>query len=331
MPKISALSAIAAAALTGAMLGVVVDTTDLTMAATGTTKKTTLADIRTKVLGGGTGFTASDPISAGAISPDTDNARTLGTGALRWSDFRAVTATFSGQVNLTAGPIQFGAAGAPSTGMVRLPNNTAIAWRNGADSANYQLFLSTSNILSTDATSLLASAGAVIAKGSFANAASIIAIAHDGTAGGTLNVYGNNAATQGSWTLTLRSSDNSLSTNAIISTATTTTIAGFVSVGAPGSTVGAVAGDLVIGNAKSLRASNAASSGTVVMVSVNASDRIVLGGNDLQWGTAQIALGGGAAPTLGTIGGSGPTAAAQSGWLKVFNSAGAARFLPIWA
>ena len=42
-----------------------------------------------------------------------------------------------------------------------------------------------------------------------------------------------------------------------------------------------------------------------------------------------VALGGGAAPTLGTIGGSGPTAAAQSGWLS-FLVAGAPRFMPYW-
>lgn len=45
---------------------------------------------------------------------------------------------------------------------------------------------------------------------------------------------------------------------------------------------------------------------------------------------AQIANGGGAAPTLGTIGGSGPAAAAQSGWLKV-KVGGNYRFVPIWA
>jgi hypothetical protein len=45
---------------------------------------------------------------------------------------------------------------------------------------------------------------------------------------------------------------------------------------------------------------------------------------------AQTAVGGGATATLGTIGGSGPAAAAMSGWLKVLVN-GAARFVPIWA
>lgn len=43
-----------------------------------------------------------------------------------------------------------------------------------------------------------------------------------------------------------------------------------------------------------------------------------------------IALGGGAAPTLGTIGGSGPAAAAQNQWLRV-NISGTDMFIPVWA
>jgi len=44
----------------------------------------------------------------------------------------------------------------------------------------------------------------------------------------------------------------------------------------------------------------------------------------------QIANGGGAAPTLGTVGGSGPTTAAQSGWIEI-NIDGNRRFIPVWA
>ena len=43
-----------------------------------------------------------------------------------------------------------------------------------------------------------------------------------------------------------------------------------------------------------------------------------------------IALGGGVAPTLGTIGGSGPATAAQNQWLRV-NINGTTMFLPVWA
>lgn len=46
-------------------------------------------------------------------------------------------------------------------------------------------------------------------------------------------------------------------------------------------------------------------------------------------GQAKIANGGGAAPTLGTIGGSGPTAAAQAGWMKVVLN-GTTGYLPVW-
>jgi hypothetical protein len=46
--------------------------------------------------------------------------------------------------------------------------------------------------------------------------------------------------------------------------------------------------------------------------------------------TALVALGGGAAPTLGTIGGSGPTAAAQNTWCKMLDSAGAVFWVPAW-
>jgi len=42
-----------------------------------------------------------------------------------------------------------------------------------------------------------------------------------------------------------------------------------------------------------------------------------------------VAMGGGAAPTLGTIGGGGPAVAGQAAWLKVLN-AGAAHFIPTW-
>ena len=42
-----------------------------------------------------------------------------------------------------------------------------------------------------------------------------------------------------------------------------------------------------------------------------------------------IALGGGAAATLGTIGGSGPTAAAQAQWVEI-DINGVAHWIPVW-
>lgn len=43
-----------------------------------------------------------------------------------------------------------------------------------------------------------------------------------------------------------------------------------------------------------------------------------------------VAMGGGAAPTLGTIGGSGPAAAAQNCWVKMIDTAGNPFWLPAW-
>lgn len=58
--------------------------------------------------------------------------------------------------------------------------------------------------------------------------------------------------------------------------------------------------------------------------------RLSAGTSDIQWGKALVALGGGAAPTLGTIGGSGPATAAQNSWMRVLDSAGVAFWVPAW-
>jgi hypothetical protein len=55
-----------------------------------------------------------------------------------------------------------------------------------------------------------------------------------------------------------------------------------------------------------------------------------LTGADIEWGRPLVALGGGAAPTFGTIGGSGPATAAQNTWMRVVDSTGAAFFVPAW-
>lgn len=46
--------------------------------------------------------------------------------------------------------------------------------------------------------------------------------------------------------------------------------------------------------------------------------------------TALVTLGGGATPTLGTIGGSGPASAAQNSWLLLKDSTGASFWVPAW-
>lgn len=103
-----------------------------------------------------------------------------------------------------------------------------------------------------------------------------------------------------------------------------------------GTTVVATAdvGDVVIGpnNGGELRFVNAAGTGTVSALYVNASNQVVIGieAADIRWGRDLIALGGGATPTFGTIGGSGPATAAQNSWMKVIDSTGAAFYVPAW-
>jgi hypothetical protein len=51
---------------------------------------------------------------------------------------------------------------------------------------------------------------------------------------------------------------------------------------------------------------------------------------DIRWNKALVALGGGATPTFGTIGGSGPATAAQNAWMRILDSTGAAFWVPAW-
>lgn len=54
------------------------------------------------------------------------------------------------------------------------------------------------------------------------------------------------------------------------------------------------------------------------------------GATDIEIGKALVALGGGAAPTLGTIGGSGPATAGQNSWLRLADNSGNAMWVPVW-
>jgi hypothetical protein len=94
----------------------------------------------------------------------------------------------------------------------------------------------------------------------------------------------------------------------------------------------ATAGEIVLANAKKLRSANAAGSGTFALIGMNSSNQVDLSpdGQDIKWSKANVALGGGAAPTVGTIGGSGPAAAAQRNWLRFIESDGTASFIPVW-
>ena len=98
-------------------------------------------------------------------------------------------------------------------------------------------------------------------------------------------------------------------------------------------TTNASAGDLVLLNSTGdILGVNAAGTNTVAMMNVNTSDRVSVdkNGNGVQFGLALIALGGGTAPTLGTIGGSGPATAGQNTWMQFYDSAGAAFWVPVW-
>ena len=80
---------------------------------------------------------------------------------------------------------------------------------------------------------------------------------------------------------------------------------------------------------------NAADSGDLQVLVVNASNLLEIGGGAPIGviafnSTLSVALGGGAAATLGTVGGSGPATAGQNAWLRVLIG-GNARWLPYWA
>lgn len=91
-------------------------------------------------------------------------------------------------------------------------------------------------------------------------------------------------------------------------------------------------GRLCMDNQVDIIGRNVAGTGFLFMLRSDNADRIMLGaaGEDVRFGRALIPLGGGAAPTLGTIGGTGPATAAQNTWMKLFDSGGNAFYLPVW-
>lgn len=109
------------------------------------------------------------------------------------------------------------------------------------------------------------------------------------------------------------------------------TDAGIVTLRGATATAASVGGVAMANNA-ALRGTNAAVNSAKHLISLNASDKVVLDSDamGLQISSNRAALGGGAAPTFGTIGGSGPTAAAQSAWWIFYDSAGAATWVPFW-
>jgi hypothetical protein len=91
-------------------------------------------------------------------------------------------------------------------------------------------------------------------------------------------------------------------------------------------------GKFVLDNNNAFHSRDAAGTGGFELIKGNSGDRVELdpAGKGLRIGGALVALGGGAAATLGTIGGSGPGTAAQNSWKLLFDSTGAAFWVPVW-
>lgn len=70
--------------------------------------------------------------------------------------------------------------------------------------------------------------------------------------------------------------------------------------------------------------------GGTIRASFGSGGLVIAANNGLQLGIAENALGGGASATFGTIGGTGPTTAAQNSWQRLLDSAGATIWVPVW-
>ncbi len=82
-----------------------------------------------------------------------------------------------------------------------------------------------------------------------------------------------------------------------------------------------------------LRQINATATGYVTLVWANSSNQLVLGwtsATDICWSKPLVSVGGGAAATLSTIGGSGPATAVQNSWMRVVDSNGVPFWVPVW-
>lgn len=201
---------------------------------------------------------------------------------------------------------------AASVGGIRLPNNSAVYARNAANTSDIDLvYLSTGDIVG------IGTGSAGVQIGPTPATAGIIRI------GNNQSIQARNAANSAN--VPLISVDGSdimqISPNGQQVTISGNIVApvSFLSVG----TTPATGGTLRLPNNNSIRWRNAANTGDVLLFMDNTDTLAVTN-------VTAPALGGGAVPTLGTIGGTGPAAAAQNQWLKVFVN-GAARFIPLWA
>lgn len=91
-------------------------------------------------------------------------------------------------------------------------------------------------------------------------------------------------------------------------------------------------GDIRLANAGTINFRNAANSADLRVIASNSSNQIILGDStaDVLFAKALVAVGGGSAATLGTIGGSGPATAGQNTWMRWIDSGGTACWVPVW-
>lgn len=147
------------------------------------------------------------------------------------------------------------------------------------------------------------------------------------------NLFTGAAAPAGNLTIDFNSASNRTLTLANVGAGTAglvvddsiTATAGPLSVGS----VPATTGGMRLGNNNLIGWRNATNSANFTF-GFNASNQYEFGNADVKYGLALVAMGGGAAPTLGTIGGSGPTVAGQNTWKREIDSTGATYWIPVW-
>jgi hypothetical protein len=105
---------------------------------------------------------------------------------------------------------------------------------------------------------------------------------------------------------------------------------GFLSVGDANLTLGISGGIVAQLILNSGGSAGVTYSRTTNLLTVMSDGDAYINGANVRFGLSLIALGGGAAPTLGTIGGGGPATAAQNTWIKFKDVTGTAFWVPVW-
>lgn len=250
-------------------------------------------------------------------------------------------ATFIGSVGVAIG------TNPATAGGLRLPNNVAIRVRNAANTGNGNAI----NWDAADNASWVLDAGSIFTFNLASGATEIWRFGNGfisptnntpATAGlfrmpNNVGIASRNAANSADYGVIYANTSNEIVIGGGYGTATGVTIVpAYVTIGAnPANT-----GTIRLPSTTAIHWRNAANTGNIADIQTDASDRLILGDTVnpiyLQAGAGTLdiryavtALGGGAAPTVGTIGGSGPATAAQNSWLKILIN-GTASFLPVW-